>query len=66
MLSAPKSLMIDFVVAISSSLNGSEISTTWTNKSASVISSNVDLNASIKYIGRLLTNPTVSVKKKVG
>ena len=37
-------------------------STTWTNKSALVATKRVDLNDSIKVVGRFWINPTVSDK----
>ena len=59
----PISFRTSIVVAIWVCAYGLDASTTWTIKSASLISSKVDLNDSIKWWGRLLTNPTVSVIK---
>ena len=59
----PSSFKTSIVVDTCKSKYGLEASITCTTKSASKISSNVDLNDSIKWCGKLLTNPTVSVIK---
>ena len=61
--STETSIKVSLVTAICAIKLGSEISITWINKSASIISSKVVLNALINGVGKLEINPTVSVNR---
>ncbi len=63
--SAPSSLRTWMVVSKNFSASGELASRTWMRKSARTASSSVALKASTSLCGRFLTNPTVSVRRRV-